>query len=332
LVEIEGGCNTIVSGNSQDRLYLFKTVQDLGQPTVFPPAAQGKIPASVQFIIPGFKLGNHDKRHITQLAYKCGGDLWKIATRHTETERTREPATLVTFAFYVNPTSDEDENKQVIQSMSRLLVERFLGLLSFFVGMKLSAINMQYTTIGKEEGQYSKILPSSARSSTPPMLIKFPENLEDIILADDVFSALFWLRRGLAEHDPIENFSALMVCLQIMARHIVVQQPIERHCLSCGAKLETQGPSITSLVRELVVSKLGASLQLFNRLWEARNAIVAHGNRPVTPEVFLELTELKFDAANLAFQSIKLGLGIPLDSLLSPNQAFFVTDAFMYVD
>ena len=321
-----------MGGNSQDSLYLFKTVQDLGQPAIFPPAAQGRIPASVQFIIPGFKVGNHDKRYITQLAHKCGIDLWEIAIHHTENKRTKEPATLVTLAFYVNPTSNEDENKQVIQSMSRLLVERFLGLLSFFVGMKLSAINMQYTTIGKEEGHYSKILPSSARSSTPHMLIRFPDDLEGILLADDVFSALFWLRRGLAERDPIENFSALMVCLQIMARHIVVRQPVACHCPSCGAKLETQEPGITSLMRELIVSRLGASPKLFKRLWKARNAIVAHGNIPVTPEVFLELTELKFDAVKLAFQSIKLGLGIPLDSPPSPNQAFFITDAFMYVD
>ncbi len=320
-----------MSGKSQDSLYLFKPVQNLGQPDVFPPAAQGKIPASVQFIIPGFKLGNRDKKHITQLAHKCGIDLWGVDTHPTENTRTKEPATLVTFAFYVAPTNSEEENRQLIQSMSRLLVERFLGLLSFFVGMKFSAINMQYTTTGTE-GQYSKVLPSSARSSTPTVTIKFPDDLESTVLPGDIFSALFWLRRGLAERDPIENFSALMICLQIMARHIVMQQPIARHCPSCGAELEVQEPSITSLMRELVVSRLRATSKLFDRLWKARNAIVAHGNRPVTAEVFLELIELKFDAATLAFQSIKLGLGMPLDSPPLPNQAFFVTDAFMHVD
>jgi hypothetical protein len=286
----------------------------------------------VQFIIPGLKLGKHDKKNITQLAHKCGIDLWAVDTHLTENTRTKEPATLVTFAFYVNPASNEDENKQVIQSVSRLLVERFLGLLSFFLGTKLSAVNMQYTTTGKEEGHYSKILPVSARTSTPRITLKFPVDLENIAPNDDVFSALFWLRRGLAERDPVENFSALMVCLQIMARYLVEKQPVTHHCPSCGAELETQEPSITSRMRELVVSRLGAPPKLFKRLWKARNAIVAHGDQPFTPEVFLELTELKFDAANLAFQSIKLGLGMPLDLPPSPNQAFFVTDAFMYVD
>jgi hypothetical protein len=304
-----------MSGNSQDNLYLFKPAQNLGEPKIFPPPAQGKIPASVQFIIPGLRLGKRDKENITQLAHKCGVEVYGIDTDLVQNNRTKEPATLVTFAFYVNPASNENENKQVIQSVSRILVERFLGLLSFFVGMKLSAVNMQYTTTGKEKGRYSKILPVYSRTSIPRITLQFPPDLESIAPNDDIFSALFWLRRGLAERDPVENFSALMVCLQIMARY-----------------LEPQEPSDTSRMHELIVSRLGASPELFERLWKARNAIVAHGNRPFTPEIFLELTELKFDAVRLAFQSIKLALGIPLDSPPSPNQAFFVTDAFMYVD
>jgi hypothetical protein len=320
------------SDNSQDNLYLSNIVQNLGHPIIFPPATQGKIPASVQFIIPGLKLGNRDKGYINQLAHKCGPDLWEIATQHTENRRTKKPATLVTFAFYVNLTGNEDENRQAIQYTARLLVERFLALLSFFVGTRFSAVHMQYTTIGKERGRYSKILPSSSGVPTRRGSIRFPDGLEGIIPTDEVFSALFWLRRGLAERDPIENFSALMVCLQIMARYLIEKQPVAHHCPSCGAELETQEPSITSLVRELVVSRLGAPPKLFKRLWKARNAIVAHGDRPFTPEVFLELTDLKFDAAILAFQSIKLGIGIPLDSPPSPSKDFFATDAFRYVD
>jgi hypothetical protein len=322
----------MVSKTPQGSQYLFNHAQDLRNPSIFPPATRGKIPASVQFIIPGFKLGKSDKKNVTQLAHKCGIEVYGINTDLVQNDRTKELATLITFAFYVNPASNEEENKQVIQSVSRLLVERFLGLLSFFLGIKLSAAHMQYTTTGKKKGSYSKILPVSSRTSIPRITLQFPSDLESITSNDDIFSALFWLRRGLAERDPIENFSALMVCLQIMARHLVKKQPIVSKCPSCGAVLETKEPSITLLMRELVVSKLGATPKLFDRLWKARNAIVAHGNRPFTPKVFLELTELKFDAANLAFQSIKLGLGIPKDSPPSPNQAFFVTDAFMYVD
>jgi hypothetical protein len=321
-----------MSGNSQDNRHFFTPAQNLGHPSVFPPAAQGRIPVSVQFIIPGLKVGKHDEKNITQLAHKCGIEVYDVDTELVQNKRTKGYATLVTFAFYVNPASNEDENKKAIQSVSRLLVERFLGLLSFFLGTKLSAVNMQYFTTGKEEGHYSKIRPVSARTSTSRITVKFPADLESIAPSENIWSALVWLRRGLAERDPVDTFSALMVSLQIMARYLVEKQPVTRHCPSCGVELETQEPSITSLMRELIVSRLGASPKLFKRLWKARNAIVAHGDQHFTPEVFLELTELKFVAAKLAFQSIKLALGIPLDSPPSPNQAFFVTDAFMYVD
>jgi len=284
----------------------------------------------VQFIIPELKLGKDHKKFVTQVARTASTDLWAVHTQRVQNKRTKKDATLVTLAFYIPSSAVQEEYPQSVVFTSVLLVLRFLGLLSFFVGSKLSAVHLQSTIL--ENGRYSQVLPMAGRGDMAPMKVELPAELEGITPSDNVFSALFWLRRGLAERDPIETFSALMVCLQIMARHIVVGQPVVRHCPSCGSQLEVTEPSITSLTRELIVSRLGVSPELFERLWKARNAVVAHGNLSVTPQVLLDLTELKFDAAILAFQSIKLGLGMPLDLPPSPSQAFFVTDAFMYVD
>ncbi len=318
--------------NPEEKSFLFKPGQFLGPPKIFPPIVSGKIPVSVQFVIPGLKVGNKTKKTIVQLAYKSGADIWGVETNTVENSATKDPATHVTIAFYINLVNGDDEKQRAIISSSRLLVEHFLGLLSFSIGAKLSAVHIQPTTIN-DKGQYSQILSMSKRTQTPTVKVDFSAvNIENSVVSDDIFSALSWLRRGLAERDSIENFSALMVCLQIMARHIVTQPPIVHNCPSCGVVIDTQGPSITSLMRELIVTHLNASTELFDRLWKARNAIVAHGNLPITPEVLIELTELKFDAATLAFNSIKLGLGMPLDSPPLPNPAFFVTDAFMYID
>ncbi len=308
--------------NTQNELYLFKHVQNLGQPSVFPPSIQGKIQAAVQFIIPELKLGKHDKNFIAELASKCGIDVYAVDTTPIENKRTKQPATLVTLAFYVTAANSEDNNR-LIMLTSRLLVERFLGLLSFFVGAKLSFVHLQVITV-TEERHYKKILPSASRSSMPILKVELPPKLDTDAVPDDIFSALFWLRRGLAERDPIDTFSALMVCLEIMARHIVREKP--ERCPTCGSQ------SITAIMREFIVSQLGANPTLFKRLWKARNAAIAHGGKPITAEVLLELTELKFDTAVLAFQSIKLGFGMPPDSPPLPNQGFFVTDAFMYLD
>lgn len=296
---------------------LFKVGQDLGHPSVFPPVIRGKIGASVQFIIPGLKLSKDDNRFITQLSGKCGMGLCGFDTKLMVTKDTKQPGTLVTLAFYVVSNNKEEENNRVISYNSRLLVERFLGLLSFFAGMKLSFVNLQITTVGKEKGHFVKLKFPAARGDMPPVTTKFSiPDLDSIVLPEIVFSALLWLRRGLAqERDPIETFSSLMVCLQIMARYI-----------------ESEEPKITSQMRKLIVSGLGRSPDLFKRIWKTRSAIVAHGNKPVTPDVLRELTELKFEAAVLAYQSIKLSLGMPLDSPPSPNQRFFITDCFMHYD
>jgi hypothetical protein len=319
-----------VGNNNKGNAFMFKPVQFFGRPSVFPPPIDGKIQAAVQFIVPRLLVDNTDKQIFSELALKCETDIWKMDTQQATNERTKETATLITFAFYIDSADVGNDKNNFIAAKGRLLIERFLGLVSFFFGTKLSAIHIQYSTGGKDR-TVSTILPMSIRTSQPTIKLKLPENL-DFVLSEEIFSALFWLRRGLAERDPIENFSSLMVCLQIMANKIVPEQIISRTCPFCGSEIEKQQLSITQKMKVLLVDELGASSDLFEKLWKAMNAIVAHGNKPVEFKVFLELTELKFDAVKLAYKGIKLALGIPLNSPPNPDQAFFVTDAFMYVD
>jgi hypothetical protein len=310
--------------------YLFKTAQFFGHPSVFPPPNESKLQAAIQFVIPELHVGNDQKESLKKLALKCGTEIWDMATQTVQTQETQKKATLFTIAFYLSTFSEAEKQKDITYT-GRLIAERFLGLLSFFVGMKLSMVYPQITFF--ENGINRQIIPVAGRSNTPPIPIEFRTALlEKTDIPADIFSALFWLRRGLAERDSIETFSALMVCLQIMARSIVKLSNIAHCCQACGAQYDNQPPSITIRMRELIVSELGATPQLFKRLWKARNAITAHGDSPVTPEVLLDLTELKFDAAVLAYKSIKLRLNIPLNDDLSPNQAFFITDALMYSD
>ncbi len=313
--------------------FLFKPAQFLGSPSVFPTEVQGKVSVAVQFIIPELSLGENDREPFDNLTRKCGFDVWGFDTRIVTNKVTKKKATLITIAFYLSspPIGGEHPMEILISYKSRLLIERFLGLLAFFMGIRVSAVHPQ-TTIWRNN-QYEQILSMAHRSDTPySIALALPPKLDSINLADSIFSALFWLRRGLAERDPIETFSAFMVCLQIIARNVVLLELPVRQCPSCGAELSDKEPSITSVVRELIVSRLGTPIELFNKLWKTRNAVTAHGNVPVTPELLIELTELKFEAAKLAFQGIKIMLGISLDSPQSPSKAFFMTDALMYTD
>jgi len=311
--------------------FIFQPAQWLGPPSPFPPPAEGRLPAAVRFVIPGLHIGAGKDRFVA-LARKCSTQIWDVGLDEATNQRTGDPATLVTLAFYLTAVASDAENVQALQTTSRILAERYLGLLSFCAGMKLSAAHQQATVLGRE-GHYHTILGPVRRTSTPRTRITLPgQLLSGQMPSEAVFSALFWLRRGLAERDPLETFSSLMVCLQVLAREIVQLEPVAARCANCGAELADSGPSVSSLVRELVVSKLGAPDDLFEKLWKARNAVTAHGNRAVTAEVFLELTMLKFDAAVLAFKGVKLALRMPIDDRPMPQQAFFVTDAFMHLD
>ena len=307
--------------HTEENVYRFTPAQFIGPPTVFPPEIKGKLAIAVQFIIPGLRLSKKDKESTDLIARKSVTEFWAIDSSQTENSSTKEQATLFTIAFYGNPQEDT-------LSQSLFIVERFLSLLCFSAGLKLSAIHIQPTIM--HDGHYRVILHTVHR--TTKSKIEFPHNLSAINPNDQIFSAMSWLRRGLAEHDPVDTFSAFMVCIQIIAMQIVKKQPSEITCPECGAKLGNTQQSITSQVKELLVSKLGASNQLFKRIWKARNAVIAHGNVPVTPDVIIELTDLKFEAANLAYKAIKFSLGMSLDSPPTINQSFFVTDAFMYVD
>jgi hypothetical protein len=219
-------------------------------------------------------------------------------------------------------------------SMARMLIERFVALVSFFAGVTVVVAHPQ-TTTRQSDGHARCLLRPTGRSEAPKVEFSLSDaQLMSLSPHPTIFSALFWLRRGMAERDALETFSALMVCLQILARDAVSLAPTRTFCTSCGAETEIKPASISSIVREYVVGTLGESDELFNRMWKVRNVVTAHGNRDVTPEVLLELTELKLAAATLCCKGVKLALG--LDPAMPPNPdpsfpSFFATDYQLYM-
>jgi hypothetical protein len=315
---------------TQERRFLFNFSQFLGHPKVLPPAVEGKTLAAVQFIVPGLKIGK-DKPLFLDLAKKCGSEVWAVSINSATNERTKEPATVVEIGFYVEGNPSEPDVTGPAYSIARILIERFVAMVSFFAGVTLVVAHPQVTT-RHFDGHSRRTLPAIGRAEAPKIKFLLSEaQLKEISPQPTIFSALFWLRRGLAERDALETFSALMVCLQILARDATSLPLARTFCPSCGAETEAKPASISAIVHEYVVGTLGESEELFNRMWKARNAVTAHGNKDVTPEVLLELTELKFDAANLCYKGVKLALGLDPAMPPNPDPSFFATDALMYM-
>lgn len=314
--------------------HLFVPVKPLF-PNLFAPNERGKISVTLQFVIPGLKLPEKEKSNLYILIKKLFNEIWNAKIQ------CNSQASLIEIAFYIN---EGDDHHRAIENKSRMIIERFLGILSYSAGIKLSAKNI-VPTIFSEKGN-QMILHAQMKTEMPQIRFVIPKELydKDRIISDEVFSALFWLRRGLAEGDPIDTYNAFMVCLQILAKDWWDKKiasgctPFEQPptmCPRCGNDLPKRGqyPPITSLFREYIIREFGASKAEVKDVWSIRNAIAAHGNEPqIDADDFLKITELKFKAAAWAYQGINLALGLDSSGAPKPSSNFFVTDALMHLD
>jgi hypothetical protein len=307
--------------DSTRALYLFRPAQLFGPPSVIAPLQTGKISVTLQFIVPGLHISKAEKEKYNKLIKNCLGDVWGSDTANVENKETRTEATLVTIAFYIDYLEDDTERHQAIENKSRILIERFLGIVSYCAGIKLSAKNIINTII--DSPNFKAILNVTGRTQSPKIKFSIPQDLiDEKIPSEKIFTALFWLRRGLAESDPIDTYNAFMVCLQIIARDWWEKK-----------NPESEIPGPTSLFKKYMITELGADSELVDKAWKKRNAIAAHGNKlNIDSDDFIGLTELKIEAAKWAYQGINRALGLNPDKAPRPSQIFFVTDALMNLD
>lgn len=265
-------------------------------------------------------ISEADSENYNKLIKNCHTGIWRSSTARMK-NKAGASATLVTIAYYIDYIEGDSECHQIIENTSRLLIERVLGMVSYCAGTKLRGINIINTII--DNSAFKAILNMTGRARSPKIEFSIPQDLIDhIIPSDKLFTALFWLRRGLAERDPIDTYNAFMVCLQIMARYWwETKNP------------GTAIPGPTFLFKQYTTTELGADPELIDKAWKKRNAIAAHGNKlNIDADDFIGLTELKFEAVNWAYKGINLALGLDLKNAPRPSQNFFATDALMNVD
>ena len=286
----------------------------LGPPRVLAPRKDGHISATVQFIVPGLPMGARDRERALALFDRLGLSIHQAVIERVANEATGQTGVLVSATFYVaekGPEADAD-----IDTTSALLVERFLGMLSFLAGVRCVAVNAQTTRTG-ESGYSTTLEPHSRSANTTPSLQWTAEPFGRGTPSPHVFNALLWLRRGLAGRDPLATYAALMNSLDAAGREVVGEP--------------AQGAIDGDRMRELVVDRLGAPAELFERIWKTRSAALAHGGEAVDAGALRRLTELKLDAAALCYKAIKLALGMPPDAPPQLDPDLFVTSTLMDV-
>jgi hypothetical protein len=298
----------------------------LGPPRVLAPRKAGHVSATVQFIVPGLAVGKGERERLVRFFDHVGVSVHAAAIERVANEATGQTGILVSATFYVQDHGPGDADA-AIDTASALLVERFLGMVSFLAGARCVAINAQTTRTGEGSTFATTLEPSSRAGASAPTLQRGAETFGTATPPPHVFNALLWLRRGLAARDPLVTYGALMNGLQAAARELM-GDPSAGPCPHCGS---TAGAGEAERMRALVVERLGAPAELFDRIWRARDAALAIGQESVTAESLRRLTELKFDAAALCYKAIKLALGLPLDGPPALDRAQFITSTLMDV-
>jgi hypothetical protein len=310
------------------RIVLGQPRPFLGPPRVLAPRKEGHVSATVQFIVPGLALGAPDRERALGLFERIGITIHEAAIERVANEATGQTGILVSATFYVTEKRPSEVDVD-IDTASALLVERYLGMLSFLAGMRCVAINAQTTRTG--ESGYSTTLEPVSRSSAKTPSLQWPaEPFGRGMPSPNVFNALLWLRRGLAGRDPLATYAALMNALQAAGRDVIGEKPEPGRCSRCGGP-QAQEASEIDWMRELVVDRIGAPADLFERVWKARNAALAQDDQAVDADVLRALTELKLEAATLCYKAIKLALGMPLDAPPQLDPDLFVTSTLMDV-
>lgn len=296
--------------------YTFRPAQLLGQPSVIAPQMSGKISVSLQFIIPDLQIAKNEIDSYKKLITSCVDEVWGSDILNVNS------AALITIAFYIEYIQDGNELHNAIENKSRIIIERFLGVVSYCAGIKIRAVNI--VTTRREGSNLVATLNAIDKAQFPKVEFTLPQKIyEDEILTDEILTALFWLRRGLAENDPIDTFNALMVCLQVLARNWWELHKTEGETL----------PTPTILFRDYLIREIGADPSQIKNAWKKRNGIAAHGNKlNIDANDFVGLIELKFKAIGWAYKGINLSLGLDLRNAPRPSQNLFMTPALMNLD
>jgi hypothetical protein len=303
--------------------HLFNPVKLLEPPCVTAPLKLGKISIALQFVVPGLRISEKEKENYKNLIKNSLEEVWDSEVKPYSTKEIGLPlsGTLITVAFYIKYLDDDIKRHQVIQNRSRILIERFLGVVSYCAGAKVSAKNI-ITTITWGSSNAATLRPSNKIEH--PRKFSMPREIYDKKISDEIYTAMFWLRRGLADSDPIDNFNAFTICLQILARDWWNKK---------NSQSRAPMPTPTKLLRDYVITELSGNPDTYEKVWKKRNAITAHGNKlNIDADDFTDLTELKFEAAIWAYQGVNLALGLGLGEAQRPRPNFFVTDALMNLD
>jgi hypothetical protein len=147
---------------AKGQTFTFKPTPFLGTPRVIAPPKNGHRSAAVLFVIPGLHIGARERPAFLGIAKACGLDVFDAALELGNSQTEDQDYTLVSIAFYVPEGPSEEETSRNVNNVGRLLLERFMGSLSFLARMRFSAVAAQ-TAVARGDGKFATQLEAQSR-------------------------------------------------------------------------------------------------------------------------------------------------------------------------
>lgn len=218
----------------------------------------------------------------------------------------------------------EDTEQDESTAIARELLDRVVDALAVSAGQEVRIFHWteRFATPG---GQTVRLRPIGVLEQPIVPFDVLP--LISAELTDRHYRALRHLRHGLAHTSPERRFSSLMLAVMILARTFPDPPAQQRTCPSCDASLGELRPSERQRLLNLAAVLEDWSVEEVENLWDLRNTVTAHGRRPFTPAVLMELLDAGFSAARLAYDCLNASL--PGLSLPGPPPSWFMTDLYM---
>lgn len=133
-----------------------------------------------------------------------------------------------------------------------------------------------------------------------------------------VEAALRWYSKGLTSEATVDKFAFFWIALESLSMPVKPPQQVFFKCQKCDHEIQKcpkcsysteHFPDAKERLKELVVSKLKKPLDLFERLWKARN-MMFHGRTRLSSQEVKALLDTTYELRLLTMEALKLRMGL----------------------
>jgi len=137
-------------------------------------------------------------------------------------------------------------------------------------------------------------------------------------IEEAVEASLRWYSKGLTAKSIVDKFPFYWISLEILSLPVQSKQRFFFKCQKCGHEIQECPECHASSqhfhdtkerLKDLVTSKLGRSLDVFENLWSERN-LMFHGKNRLTENEVKDLLDNTVKLKQIALEALKLRLGL----------------------